>query len=67
MEVALDLFSVAVEGKCGDNGKMLKEDKFWVNRNQLHKHNMEFYNIILCLGPFWKSDQACELFSEKCF
>lgn len=64
MKVALDLFDVAVERERGNNGKMLEEDKFWINRKQLHKYNAEFHNIILCLGPFWKSGKANELFLE---
>lgn len=38
MEVALDLFYV-VEREHGNNGKMLEEYKYWINRKQLHKHN----------------------------
>lgn len=51
MEIALGLFFVAMNGKCGNNGKMLEEEKFWINRKQLHKHKTEFCDIILCLGP----------------
>ena len=56
MEAALDLFYMALEGKCGNNGKMLGEEKFWINR-KLHKCDRTslHYFVPWTLLQIWES------------
>lgn len=63
IEVASDLSYVALEEKCGDNGKTLEENNSGSTENN-YINIMQFHNVILCLGPFWKSGKSYELCLE---